>query len=154
MRSLIAGCGVVMLAACGGGGGAASSPKALVEAGIAAINDGDAKALIALTAPPPRLLAALTCAKRPSIVDQLGVRVSFLEQRPDVVQGVHVELLSFEVVATRQVAKGDSFHDCTATEAFEVATYRAHQKSSDDATHKRVEQDEEAIRLDGRWYFL
>jgi hypothetical protein len=151
MRSRYLLCGALVTAC---GGGASSTPEAAVRAAVAAVNDGDVKALIATNVPPERLLKALSCAKRPSIVDQMGTRVSFLEQRPDVIAGLHVELGAVTIVTTRSLAKGETFHDCTANEAFDVASYRVEKSVTEHGATKHVGSEDEAIKLDGHWYLL
>jgi hypothetical protein len=153
MRSSIILC-ATLVAACGGGGGSASTPEGVVRASVDALNHGDAHALNPANASPQRLQKALTCARRPSIVDQVGTRVSVLAKRPDTIAGLHVELRAITDVTTRQVAKGEAFHECTSNEAFEVASYRLEETVTQAGDAHFAGQEGEAIRLDGRWYLL
>ena len=145
--------GAILFAACGGGS-AGSGPETVVRQSISALNQGDVKAIIGASVSPDRLGKALACAQKPSIVDQVGTRVTYLQQRPDAFSGMHVELSALTDLQLRTLAKGEKFHDCTTNESFDVASYRVMETIDDHGMVTHAGKDGEAIRLDGHWYVL
>lgn len=154
---------LVVVAACSSSdatraaGGAAEPEKAL-RAFADATSDGDLARMRRLLVSPARIQRALTCRGAETLVRDVEETFAGLDALRGAgaaaLREVTIALTSVDERDRVTVAKGDTFHGCTAREPFEARTYRVQLDVRHLPPGESGLQLQEVILLDGVWWML
>lgn len=158
-RVLVCAALVASMSACGGGSGAqpggAAEPEKLVKAFAAAAERRDVAAMRRLMVSPARIEKALDCPGAENLandVAQVHQAMDALETLKSGLPDTKLTVASMTEDSRATVARGGSFHGCTAREDFEARTYRVELRA--EALDEETEERHEMIRLDNVWWML
>lgn len=159
--ALAAGLLIVACSRSGGAGareGGAAEPDKAVRAFAAATSRGDVPAMRRIMVSPARIKRALTCPGGESLVHDVEHAFTALDGLAkldrDELRQLDVAIEGVEERGRVVVARGGSFHGCTAREGFEARTYLVHSGVHIGPIGDTGDEAEEVVLLDGVWWLL